>query len=531
MISSILARAALTAAVMLAAPLTAGAAIDVSHVAQTRTKSDLAAGWSNSAAFMEIFVRSYKDSDGDGVGDFKGLTSQLDYLKSLGVTGIWLMPIMPSADHDHGYAVADYRAVDPQYGSMADFETFLAEAHKRGIGVILDLVVNHSANTNPLFLDAEASKSSPYRDWYIFTDKQIKWPGFKVGPYRKVQNGAGWYYGVFDDRMPDFNLRNPKTVAYMEDTMRFWMNKGVDGFRLDAVTMLLEDGPKSFFNNPGNPAIVARYKAVVDSYENSYMVCEVSEKQEMYTKQCGHAFAYNTQAAIIDSARKGAIAPGIIAQLQSSDRDRMPLALQSHDSYVGDRLINQFGVNDIADYKVAAAIAILAARTTFSYYGEEIGMSNGGRFDDPGLRSPMSWTAQATTAGFSTAKPYRAPAINYASMNVAAEAGDPASLLAWYTALYNVRRAHPVIGTGNFTLLSKAGDPVLAFRRVGKDDTAVVAINVSDAPQSVTLDTGMAGAAFVDALGDTKPVADGAGKVTLTVAPKAASMLTPVRPR
>ncbi len=478
----------LAALMALALTGTARAGVDVAQVPVTHKQSELPAGWNKNAAFMEIFVRSYQDSDGDGVGDFKGLTSRLDYLKRLGVTGIWLMPMMPSADHDHGYAVADYRAVNPEYGTMADFETFVKEAHKRGIGVILDFVVNHSAATNPIFLDAAASKSSPYRDWYVFADQDPKWPGFQWGPWRKVKGADGYFYGVFDDMMPDFNLKNPRVVQYLQDTMRFWMNKGVDGFRLDAVTMLIEDGPTAYFNNSKNPGIVAQLKSTLDAYDNRYMICEVSEKPELYIDACGHAFAYGTQQAIIESAKKGVVSDAVIKQLQSPMRDAMPLALQSHDAYVGDRLINQFGVNGIDNYKVAAAISILASSTPFSYYGEEIGMSNGGTYNDPGLRSPMSWEGKAPSAGFSSVRPYRDPAINFATMNVAAESGDKASLLAWYTMLYNMRRAHPVLGSGDFKLLSKAGDPTLVFTRTQGGDQALVAINLSDKAQSVATD-------------------------------------------
>ena len=519
------------------------AAVDVSHISVTHKASDLPAAWNKTAAFMEIFVRSYQDSDGDGVGDFNGLTSRLDYLKSLGVTGIWLMPMMPSQDRDHGYAVSDYRAVNPDYGTMADFERFLKEAHKRGIGVILDFVVNHSAANNPLFVDAAGSKASPYRDWYVFSDQNPGWydpktrgqdSAFWGDPWKPVtkvrKDGVGYYYGVFSDDMPDFNWRNPKVVAYMQDTMRFWLNKGVDGFRLDAVTMLLEDGPKSYFNNPGNPALVAKLRETLDSYDNRYMICEVSEGADKYTGACGHAFAYGTQQAIIEDAKKGRVDDKLIAALENPNRDALPLALQSHDSYVGDRLIDQFGVNGMPSYKVAAAISILASATPFSYYGEEIGMSNGGTFNDPGLRSVMSWDASRPAAGFSTKTPYREPAINFASQNVAAEASDPASLLAWYTKLYNVRRAHSVLGSGDFTSLSKAGDPVLAFRRTSAVDTAVVAINLSDAPQAVTVNAGAPGRAFTDELGKAGAVtADLDGRVAVTIAAKSAVVFTPQR--
>ena len=521
--------------------------IDVSPVAATNTQSALPANWNKDAAFYEIFVRSFKDSDGDGIGDFNGITSQLDYLKSLGVTGIWLMPMMPSEDHDHGYAVNDYRAVEPDYGTMADFETFVQEAHKRGIGIILDFVINHAGSGNAIFQDAAASKTSAYRDWFVFADKNPGWYDAKLrgqdgrfwnDPWipasKTVQGGQGLYYGVFSTQMPDWNLRNPKVVSYIEDSMRFWMNKGVDGFRFDAVTMLLEDGPRSYFNNPKNPAIVAQLNDVVQSYDNRYLVCEASEGAEMYMGAC-NAFAYGTQDFIKDSARKGVLQEGLFKQLQSPNRDKMPLALQSHDSYVGDRLIDQFGVGDEADYTVAAAISILASRNPFSYYGEEIGMSNGGVFNDPGIRSPMSWTGERHTGGFTTGKPYRSLAINVGSMNVASEAGDPASLLEAYRALYNVRRQHPVIGYGDMKLQSKAGDTSLVFTRSDGTDTAAVLVNLTDQAQSLSADTGMANASFSQALlktGDVAgaPVASGSdGRISVVVPAKSAAVYVPVK--
>jgi maltose alpha-D-glucosyltransferase/alpha-amylase len=518
--------------------------IDVSPVAVTARASALPKDWNRNAAFMEIFVRSYKDSDGDGVGDFNGLTSQLDYLHDLGVTGIWLMPMMPSEDGDHGYAVNDYRAVNPDYGSMADFERFVQEAHKRGIGVILDYVVNHSGSGNAIFQAAAVSKASPYRDWYVFTDKNPGWYNEKMrgvsgafynDPWKPVSKtvpgGVGLYYGVFSDSMPDMNLKNPKVISYLQDTMRFWMNKGVDGFRLDAVTMLIEDGPKAYFNNPANPGIVAKLRDTLDEYDNRYMICEASEGADMYVKACS-AFAYGVQGSIIDSAKKGALQAPLVKQLGNPHADVMPLALQSHDSYVGDRLMNQFGVNDPADYKLSAAVSILASSTPFAYYGEEIGMSNGGVFNDPGIRSPMSWTGYPRTAGFTTGKPYRDVAINVASQNVAIEAGDPNSLLEYYRALYTLRRDHPVFGTGEMTVQSNAGDPALVFTRTGPDDEVAVLVNLSDAPQHLSATVGEG--AFVQSLHMTgaapaAPVASTGGKLTVVVPAKTTWVFTKTR--
>ena len=478
---------------------TAQVKTDISAVSVKSPSSPLPRDWVKTAAFMEIFVRSYKDSNGDGIGDLKGLISQLDYLKDLGVTGLWLMPIGPSADHDHGYAQEDYRSIAPEYGTMADFELLLHEAHKRGIGVIIDFVVNHSANTNPLFLDAVASKHSQYRDWYEIAEKDPHW-GLRNNPWRVLPHHDGVYYGVFNVTMPDWNLRNPRVLAYLEDSMRFWMNKGVDGFRLDAVTMLLEDGPNAYFNNPGNVGIVAQLRDSVKAYENRYLICEVSENPELYVNACDHAFAFGTQKFILDSVMRGKIETGLIAQLKQTDHDQMPLTLQSHDFYVGDRLMNQFGVSREDRYRAAAAIAILASATPFSYYGEEIGMANNGLGGDPGLRAPMSWTGTGPAAGFSTVTPYRALALNIGSHNVAAEIGDAHSLLEFYRALYHVRLTHPVLATGSLHVLSRPGDSLLIFSRSTPDDTVYVVINVSDTSQTATIDTGQPNRQFLQAI-------------------------------
>jgi maltose alpha-D-glucosyltransferase/alpha-amylase len=504
---------------------------DVSPVEPAHRESALPARWNETAAFMEIFIRSYKDSNGDGIGDLQGLTSKLDYLQSLGVTGLWLMPIGPSADRDHGYAQIDYRSINPDYGTMQDFETLLREAHKRGIGIIIDYVVNHSAVTNPLFIDASASASSPYRDWYVFSETNPKWKTFNHSPWHKVKSGSGYYYGIFDPLMPDWNLRNPRVVAYLQDTMRFWLNKGVDGFRFDAVTMLIEDGPGSFFNNPKNPGIVAQLTDVLKAYDNRYVICEASMKPEMYAKVCQHAFAFGTQDAIRDSVIKGLVQEPLIAQLRSSLRDLMPLTLQTHDSYVGDRLVNQFGLNGMGNYRVAAAIAILASPTPFSYYGEEIAMSNNGTGNDPGLRAPMSWTGDTRTAGFTTGTPYRDVAINVGQFNVDHETGDPESMLEFYRALYQVRKAHPVLATGEFRLLSRGNEPTLAFSRTSPDDRAIVIVNVSKTEQPVSLELGTPGKEFINVLatgsGSTpiKVTIDQSGRLNFVVGAKTAVVL------
>lgn len=486
------------AALACALPAGAQSAPDIATIAPAETGSALPKGWNKSASFMEIFVRSFKDSDGDGVGDIKGLTSKLDYLKDLGVTGLWLMPMGPSEDRDHGYAQQDYRAINPDYGTLADFDELVREAHERGIGIILDFVINHSASTDPLFLDAASSPSSPFRDWYLFSKTDPKWNIQGGHPWHKNPKGEGWYYGVFTAEMPDWNLRNPKVADYIESSMRFWMNRGVDGFRLDAVTMLFEDGPKAFFNNPQNPKFTAELAGVVNAYDNRFMVCEASEGADMYAKSCGGAFAFGSQQEIGKSVRSGKLSAGLVAQFNNLLRANEPLTLQSHDSYVGDRLIDQFGVNGLDNYIAAAATALLGSDVSFSYYGEEIGESNNGKYDDPGLRGPMSWTADPRTAGFTSGKPYRDVAINVASNNVEAQLKDPASLYHVYQALYKARRDYPVVSSGKLEILSKQGDGTLVLKRTLAAETAFIIINLSDKP--VALKDLPVGASFTDIL-------------------------------
>ena len=521
--------------------LTMGAAsagtIDVSPVAAKPQASALPADWNRSANFIEIYIRSYKDSNGDGVGDLKGLTSQLDYLKDLGITGIWLTPIYPSADHDHGYAVSDYRAVDPDLGTMADFETLVAEAHKRGIGIVLDYVMNHSASDNPIFASAAASKASPYRNWYVFADKapkgwdkQWKPVGGKSGDGKDGKKG--YYYAAFSPWMPDWNLKNPRVVQYHADNLRFWLNKGVDGFRFDAVTMFVENGPKAYMDQPENKTILKGIRAAIEAYPNRYMICEASETPADYVKSgaCENAFAFKTQSLIKKSAESGALEKGLAEVLSRPETAHMPLILGNHDSFAGDRVIADLAGHDERDYHAAAAIAILASSTPFTYYGEEIGMSNNGKFDDPGLRAPMSWTGDGPAAGFSTVKPYRALATNYQTHNVASEEGKFDSLLETYRTLYAVRNAHPVLATGVMALQSKGGDKALIFTRKDASDEAAVLINLADRPQTLSVDTGVANGSFVQSLmppGSHPPApvtSDAAGRLTATVPAKWAAV-------
>ena len=497
----------------------ASSSLNLAPVAQAASDSGLPADWADSAAFIEIYVRAFQDSDGDGVGDLQGLVSRLDYLQALGIKGIWLMPVFESADNDHGYAVSDYRAIESDYGSMADFETLLDEAHARGIAVIVDYVMNHAASTNPLFLDATTGPANDKYDWFVWASpKPSGWNTFAGDPWRN--NGNGWYYGVFSPLMPDFNLENPEVVDFHRDNLRFWLNKGVDGFRFDAVGVLFENGSLAWNNQPENHVLLKEVQDLVDAYGKRFMVCEAPDDPAAFaaTTSCGRAFAFGTQGAILNSARNFATDDGVTTRLASSDVDRLPLFLSNHDSFAGDRAWNQLN-GDSEQYRLAAATYVLASRSPFTYYGEEVGMANAaGYADDRKLRTPMSWTADTMTAGFTTGTPFRDLSANVATHNVMDEEGVAGSLLEYYRSLLVLRKAYPVIGAGTLTLLSTSGDPVLLFRREQTGTTAVAAINYANSSQQVTAMTGLANATFDAVFGAAdQVVSDGNADIVIDV--------------
>lgn len=502
------------------------AALELGSVVENDVDSGLAVGWTNTASFIEIYVRAYQDSDGDGVGDLQGLISRLDYLQQLGVTGIWLMPVTESADNDHGYAVQDYREIESDYGSMSDFETLLIEAHSRGIAVIIDYVMNHAASTNPLFLDASTTASNNKRDWFIWANsKPPGWNTFAGDPWRN--NGNGWYYGVFSALMPDFNLRNPAVVEYHKDNLRFWLNKGVDGFRFDAVGVLFENGATEWEDQPENHALLAEILTLVEGYSKRFIVCEAPSNPGVYanTASCGRAFAFQTPAAILNSARTGAADNLFVNQLKLANSDRMPLILSNHDSFAGARIWNQLS-GDTADYKLAAASYLLAARTPFIYYGEEIGMAGAAALSgDAALRTPMSWTSDPGNAGFSTVPPFRELAANSTTQNVELESVDGASLLNYYNEILTVRKDYPAVGAGVPDVQSAGGDPLLLVIRNSANACAVIAINYSSIAQAYTATTSCAIAGFSRVLGGGGTLtSDGTGTVSGVVPPAGATV-------
>ena len=471
-------------------------AIDLSAIAATDPGSRLPAGWQH-GAFMEIFVRGWRDSDGDGIGDLRGVTQSLDYLRDLGIKGIWLMPITRSADGDHGYAVTDFRNLEPAYGTLADLDDLLREAHARGIGVIMDYVINHSAASHPLFVESAGSAASPYRDWYVWKDPApTGWDIWGKNPWYPSPNGS--FYSTFGAHMPDFNLENPVVMDYHRDSLRFWLNRGLDGFRFDAVPHLVENGPKDWNDQPGSYALMAHVNALMSGYQHRHMVCEATASPTRWAAPyvCGSAFAFGMEHQFVDAARGKPEAIRAVADYFKTAPLTMATMVSNHDIFAGERLWDQVK-GDVAQYRLAAASYLLLPGTPFIYYGEEIGMAGAGSLTgDSKLRSPMSWTADAASGGgFTTGIPFRRVSDNVTTQNVRAALADPNSILSFYKAMLALRNTLPSIARGSYEHPLVEGS-VMSYQRKFEGDHAVVVINYGTLPATINIGHLPAGAAL-----------------------------------
>ena len=436
--------------------------------------SALPEGWHH-GAFIEIFVRSWKDSDGDGIGDLRGLTQTLDTLQQLGVRGIWLMPITRSADGDHGYATTDYRDVEPAYGTLADFDELLRQAHARGIGVIMDYVVNHSADRHPFFQQSLRDPSSPFRAWYEWrADKPAGWDIWGKDPWFTTPQGS--YLGTFGPDMPDFNLRHAPAVAYHQDSLRFWLNRGLDGFRLDAVPHLIENNARDWNDQPESRQLTVELVRGVHRYPGRYVVCEATAQPRDYAQPqlCGGAFAFGLEKDIAPAARGDAAAIARVAEFYRTAPHTLASFVSNHDQFAGRRLWDQVE-GDEAAYRLAAATYLLLPGTPFIYYGEEIGMAGArGLSSDPAIRGPYSWNGDARHAGFSNAAPYRALATNQASHHLQAQQADPNSIWHFYRTLLGLRNSRVSIARGSYEWPQAEGQTLAFQRRHGREHTLVV---------------------------------------------------------
>lgn len=448
--------------------------------------------WWQSAIFYEIFVRSFYDSNGDGIGDLNGVIAKLDYLNDgdpstttdLGVTALWLMPIHPSPSY-HGYDVTDYYTVNPAYGTTDDFKRLLSEAHRRGVRVIIDFVMNHTSVEHPWFVQAQEPQSAQ-RDWYRWAATD---PG-GVGPWGQQvwhrTSTGDYYYGVFWEGMPDLNYTNPAVQAEMTKVARFWLEAmGVDGLRIDGARYLVEetDGAKPVLADSAGThawfrAFRTAYKAVNPAAMTVGEVWTTNDAVATYLQgdEFDLAFNFDLASALVKSANTGdadAARLSLALSLKLLPTDYTATFLTNHDI---DRVMSQVG-DDVNKAKRAATMLLTLPGTPFLYYGEEIGMV--GKKPDEDIRLPMQWRGDAN-GGFTTGTPWRPLNADTTTKHVEAQLGDANSLLTHYRVLIALRQAHPALRVGETFKMKSENRAVLPYLRAADNEILLIVNNLRD---------------------------------------------------
>lgn len=462
---------------------------EITRVVAAANADSTARNWRRGGVCYEIFVRSFYDSDGDGVGDLNGLIEKLDYVNDgkpgyrhdLGASCIWLMPIAESPSY-HGYDVSDYYKVDREYGTNEDFKRLVAEAHKRGIRVLVDLVLNHASSDHPAFREAQRDTASPYRSWFRWLPKhpgvKNRWGGDNW--HRSAIRGD-YYYGFFWGGMPDLNYENPAVLEEAKRISRFWLlEMGADGFRLDAIRHLVEEGNGAITENvPATHTVLRNYSAYIrEIAPHAFTIGEVWDSTgamlAYYPDQLDAHFAFEVSDSIIAAVRSGSarkLFPPLLRIQQAIPADRWAPFLRNHDQT---RTLTELG-GDVARAKVAATILLTIPGLPFVYYGEEIGMT--GNKPDERLRTPMHWR-RGRAAGFTTGVPWQPLQPDSLAANVEAQNDDPASLLSLYRRLIHLRAQNAALATGELTPLAAGSDAIAAYLRRAGDRVVIVVSNL-----------------------------------------------------
>jgi len=489
----------------------------------------MTAAWWQSGVIYQVYPRSFQDSDGDGVGDLAGIEQRLDHFVDLGVDAVWVSPFYPSPMVDFGYDVADYTGVDPLFGSIADFDRLLAAAHARGLKLLLDFVPNHSSDQHPWFLESRSSRTNPKRDWYIWRDAA---PGggppnnwisdFGGSAWAWDEATAQYYYHAMLTEQPDLNWRSPGLKMAMLDAMRFWLDKGVDGFRVDILWHMIKAA--DFRDNPANPdwgegmadmhkvlqlhstdqpevfVIAEEMRALADRYD-AVLVGEIYlpiERLMAYYGKDGEGVHLPFNFQLIDAPWDARHLHALIADYEAA----LPpggwpnWVLGNHDR---PRIAARVGE---AQARVAAMLLLTVRGTPTLYQGDEIGIGavdippskvrDPRELREPGLgfgrdpvRTPMAWDGSAH-AGFSTADPWLPLHADWRTRNVAVERADAGSMLALHRDLLRLRRAHPALAIGDMTMIEADGDLLVYERRLG-GERILVALNLGAHDQTLQL--------------------------------------------
>jgi glycosidase len=431
----------------------------------------------------EVFVRSFYDSNGDGIGDLRGLTQKLDYIKGLGADCVWLMPVAESPSY-HGYDVTNYYKIEPDYGTNDDFKAFVAAAHQRGIKVLVDLVLNHVSNEHPYFQEALRDTLSPHRNWF-------RWSRTGGTNWHKSPVRDEYYYGFFWSGMPDLNFEHPAVMTEAKYVARYWMDSlGVDGFRLDAIRHLIEVGDSNANTGATHRALREYGQYVRSVAPKSYTIGEVWDNVEniltYYPNQLDAYFAFPVSDALMDAVRSGKagrLIPTVLQFQAAQPAWRWAPFQRNHDQ----TRTMTFLENDPAGAKLAATILMTLPGVPFIYYGEEIGMT--GDKPDERLRTPMQWTQ--TSAGFTTGKPWEPAQADTLSVNVAAQDRNPNSLLSLYRRLGGARVANSALRNGALIPVETGNESVLAYIRADSARALLVVANLGKtAAPNVTLPAG-----------------------------------------
>jgi alpha-glucosidase len=484
--------------------------------------------WWRHGVFYQIYPRSFQDTNADGVGDLAGIIERLPYLKALGIDAVWLSPIFPSPMADFGYDISDYGDIDPLFGSMEDFDALVSAVHDSGLKLILDLVPNHTSDQHPWFIESRSSRDNRKRGWYVWRDGKPE--GGPPNNWLSEFGGSGWeydettgqyYYHAFLAQQPDLNWRNPQVREAIYDVMRFWLRKGVDGFRVDVIWHLIKDA--EFRDNPPNPhyvegrppheailtqystdqpevhEVIAEMRRVIDGFDSCVLIGEIYLPLHRLVAYYGNDLAGAQMPfnfALLSTLWSARSVEKIVADYERT----LPAGawpnwvLGNHDR---PRVASRVGAEQA---RVAAMLLLTLRGTPTLYYGDEIGMRQVAiapdQVQDPfeknvpgigvgrdGCRTPMQWSARPH-AGFSMAKPWLPPADDFTRENVVNLDAVPDSILHLYKALIALRKKMPQLVTGAYQPVSAQGD-VLLYRREGEGGVAVIALNLGAEPATI----------------------------------------------
>jgi alpha-glucosidase len=486
--------------------------------------------WWQTAVIYQIYPRSFADGNGDGVGDLRGILDHFDYLRSLGIDALWLSPIFASPMADFGYDIANYRQIDPLFGTEADFDELLGKAHDNEIRVILDLVPNHTSDEHPWFVESRSDRSNAKRDWYIWRDPgpdgpPNNWESFFGGPAWEWDETTGQYYlHLFHRKQPDLNWRNPEVRVAMYDVMRFWLDRGVDGFRIDVLWLLIKDedfpdtpdespltGPELVYgrfrpgyeDRPEVQEIVTEMRQVADEYDERVLIGEIYLPVDRLVRYYGENLAgihlpFNFGLTTLpewDATPIRDYVDGYEAALPPGGWPNWVLG--NHDQ---PRIATRVGV----ETSRAAQMLLLTLRgTPTCYYGDELGMGDGDIPDEAAVdpqaragrprdaaRTPMQWD-DTENAGFTSPEvtPWLPVDASHTTLNVAAQETDAESPLSLFRRLLALRREHPALTSGSIDLVDVGHEDVLAYVRKEGDDRILIVINLGASP--LVVDAGL----------------------------------------